>query len=45
MTRRELVQAGGATLGAAAALGAQALPEKQVRYRNFFGDLHKSLSE
>ncbi|MCC7340438.1 MAG: DUF3604 domain-containing protein [Bryobacterales bacterium] len=40
MTRRELVQAGGATLGAAAALGAQALPEKQVRYRNFFGDLH-----
>lgn len=40
MTRRELVQAGGATLGAAAALGAQALPEKQVGYRNFFGDLH-----
>ncbi len=40
MTRRELVKAGGAALGATSAVSAQSAAGQPVEYRNFFGDLH-----
>lgn len=40
ITRRQLVRAGGAALGATAAIAAQAPSGARAEYRNFFGDLH-----